>query len=193
MKEALLAAVAALGLTFVASTAQAATITETTDFSDSLASPTALGTLDLGLNSISGALSIVCSLTGSCAGITGDIEDSFSVDIAAGTQLTDVTINFRGLRQISSLSASGSFFDAIFPSNGGAFSLLSAGSETGTVSFNIENAFLGTSGSEVNTYRLDLTVAAIPGTPTPVPLPAGFPLLLAGLGGFAALRKRKTA
>jgi len=47
----------------------------------------------------------------------------------------------------------------------------------------------GTQANGVETYTLDnLTTGGV----APVPLPAGLPLLLAGLGGLAALRRKKS-
>jgi len=191
MKEALLAAVAALGLTFVASTVQAVTISETTDFSDSTGSPTALGTLDLGLNSISGTVNQFCDrVTGSCSIVLGDDTDAFSVDIAPGTHLTDVVLNVLRI-QGGDLNVDGSLFDLAFPPSAGTFNLLSADSATGTAVFDVFFQHDGRSTFADARYRFDLTVAALPGSPSAVPLPAGLPLFLAGLGGFAFLRKRK--
>lgn len=44
----------------------------------------------------------------------------------------------------------------------------------------------------LSTFSLTFDLAGTAPPPSPVPLPAGLPLLLAGLGGLALLRRRKT-
>lgn len=55
----------------------------------------------------------------------------------------------------------------------------------GSVTF-ILNPFAGTSGDAISVDYAELSL-----TVSPVPLPAGLPLLLAGLGGFAVLRRKQ--
>lgn len=66
---------------------------------------------------------------------------------------------------------------------------VSLGTFTGLVEFNVDPIYgvLPASPDEVAQWRLELVKVA------PVPLPAGGALMLAGLAGFAALKRRKKA
>jgi len=54
------------------------------------------------------------------------------------------------------------------------------------------NTFLDGATAGLSTFSLTFDLAGTAPPPSPIPLPAGLPLLLAGLGGLALLRGRKT-
>ena len=54
------------------------------------------------------------------------------------------------------------------------------------------NTFVDGATAGLSTFSLTFDLAGTAPPPSPIPLPAGLPLLLAGLGGLALLRSRKT-
>lgn len=54
------------------------------------------------------------------------------------------------------------------------------------------NTFVDGATAGLSTFSLTFDLAGTAPPPSPIPLPAGLPLLLAGLGGLALLRRRKT-
>ena len=54
------------------------------------------------------------------------------------------------------------------------------------------NTFVDGATAGLSTFSLTFDLAGTAPPPSPIPLPAGLPLLLAGLGGLALLRGRKT-
>lgn len=86
-----------------------------------------------------------------------------------------ISVNYSGAVNITGAPAVGDLFTTLFVD----FSGLNSGGFTGSLVYRSDQDTLRVAG--------DLT----PVVPSPVPLPAGLPLLLAGLGGLAVLRRRK--
>lgn len=99
----------------------------------------------------------------------------FPFEIYAGGDLLQgaITATYSGIVNLAGRVADGDAFTNMLID----FSGLSGGGFLGSMSF-----------------RTDMDTLAVAGDLTPVPLPAGLPLLLAGLGGFGMIyRRRKTA
>lgn len=196
MRRFLMALVAAI---VCASTAQAVTVTESTDFKGVGARPTMIGTLDVGVNSVSGSIDGICYAMGhsTCNFFLADDGDLFTFDIAAGTQLTAASLTISGLSTTGSATPSivvNTIGDltSLGNSPNGTFDLLAGAPVTGTQVIKLfpelSKGYRFFDIFKAN-WSVALTVEAIPSA---VPLPAGLPLLLAGIGGLAALRRRKT-
>jgi hypothetical protein len=193
---------AAATVLMLAAPAQAITVNETTDFSANLNAPISVGTLGIGSNSISGSVSAKCQLVADfsldCTSYDGDPGDAFEFDIAAGTELTDGTLT------IFDLSTDGSGRARVFARSfeqltdlarveDGVFDIVTGGPLTGMQNFQVQPRLLLASLDDSISFdwRVDLTVAEINDQATVVPLPAGLPLVLTALAGFAGLRLRK--
>ncbi|SMX31467.1 VPLPA-CTERM sorting domain-containing protein [Actibacterium lipolyticum] len=175
--------------------ASAVTVTEPPDLADGLSTASSIGTLDLGLNTITGEIRGECEdlgtgiLCNSDAVDLGDTQDSLIFSIGPDELLTTVSVIGFGdhpedaTYYVAITDASLTTVLAVDYydfNDGGSFY---AGLGEGTYSVSI---FGGTASEEDGfrlRYDLALTVAA-------VPLPATAPLLLGGLGLFAAARRR---
>ena len=132
----------------------------------------------------------------------------FSVAVTGGSSrtLTDVTLGGGDLFAEDDAFSDVNFADAIDNPSVfvNIFEATSGGSQTsmtddleGVTSLNLlgrANGLTFTSIAEagLSTFSLTFDLAGTAPPPSPVPLPAGLPLLLAGLGGLALLRRRKT-
>lgn len=178
--------------------AHAAVIVETTDFTTS---GTNVGSLDSGLNTISGSLSGNC-VPGDCNGIgAGDTQDNFIFVVPAGFQITSVVAEILSAQgpnglTITAFSANdvtpptlGLNFGSTLPAGGVSANLVASlfGPGSYLVSFFGQSA--DASGAFTANYRLSVTLAPV----SDVPLPAALPLFATGLAGFAAARRRRSA
>ena len=126
--------------------------------------------------------------------MTGDLVDAVSFVVPDGAELTGATLTienlvddifFTGVVRSSSLTG----LAALESVGAGVYDILGGLPRTGVQNYGVEGV-LGVGSSAGDTisfdWRLDLTV-----TDTQVvPLPAGLPLLLTGLGALALLRRR---
>jgi len=195
-------AIAATALALSAGAASAATITETTDFGDFFF-PTSAGEFALGSHTISGGLSTTCvattSLFADCS--SGDQIDSISFSLAADTEISNLVLTITdysatgtlgGVEQLG-LGRLGFFrfdSDGVFTvtniTDAHLFSQFTFEAITSTVTSVTPN-LQGTGDISYN-YSASFDVVS---SVSPVPLPAGFPLLAVGLIGFGALARRK--
>ena len=175
--------------------AAAVTVTEPPDLSDGLVGASSIGTLDLGLNTVTGEIRGDCEdlgtgiLCNTDAVDLGDTQDSFLFSIGPDELLTTVSaIGFGDHPEDANYYVAITdaalttvlAFDIYDFNDGGTFY---AGLEEGTYGFAIFGGTASEEGGFRLRYDLELTVAA-------VPLPATAPLLLAGLGLVAASRRR---
>ena len=195
MKQIVAGVAIALGL---ATSASALTFTESSDFSNvGVITLPSLGTLDTGLNEVSGTLNGSCDSAGEICFGGPDRQDSFVVTVGAGTQLTDVNIVTEGggplgLTYGSNLRGPDSLVVAdngVAPLNSPTnYNGLTLG--PGDYLFSIFSLNSDETGSFDFFWRASFSVES---TMSPVPLPAGAPLLLAGLGALAIARRRGKA
>lgn len=163
----------------------------------------------VGQTSLLGGLRLNC-VSGDCSDSSGlrDPSDAFFLTIGADRQLTSLVLNIASGND-PALNISGISFEVAISdeTSGATFDLTSLGAATdvslipgitgsavfgpGTYGF-----FVGASGSNADfSGRIDwsLTATVIDTSVAPVPLPATLPLLLAGLLGFGALRRKRHA
>jgi len=188
------------------SAAHAAVIhyTEPADLSNT-SSPTPLGSLDVGTNTING--SIDCTTQpepNTNAACTGDRVDDFSVTLPSGDQITSVTLNVTGytttgtgdsaLFRMSPLPFTAYVFLHPVSSNG-PVSLFN-GSITGPGTFEfgadaLQDISTATYPNSVSfNYLYSITVAQVSTAP-PLPQPATLALLGIGLAGIGFARPRR--
>jgi len=185
--------------------AQAATITENSDFGD-FGSPTPLGVLEIGSNSISGSLATTCTPTietfADCS--SGDEIDSLSFSLPSGFEITNLVLkitnfvttdtNLTEQLGFGNLGFIGFEANGIFPISDIANALLSSRftfeAASGSVLTNDPNAPLLQGVGDISfdySASFDVTEVSL----AAVPLPAGLPLLLSGLIGLAVLARRR--
>lgn len=188
----------------VAGSAQAAVITETTDFSNSLSlGSDNIGQLMTGLNSITGSLSGECVLVlgfSDCNSVGTDTQDSFLFTIANGFEIVSATFetfNSIGIARYNLTSQPTNFgidgLGTFAPNlNGNSSYNLGAFDPTGLGLINF--SFFGGSFAPLGSYSTDYTlafdIAAIDISPTPVPAPAALPLFLSGLAAVGWFKRR---
>lgn len=179
----------AIGLALYATRAHALTVTEAGfggDFSNSVGSLTPIGTLDLGVNMVSGNLFSI-----------QDPSDAFRFDVLAGHQITaiDLTVtnhvdsNTGGPTGISIGAASllpGPIQDSALMPGNGTVSLSSFGPAPGPATYFISVRHDGNLPNASSDWKVNITVASAPRV---VPLPAAAWMGLAMLGGLGVARK----
>jgi len=197
----------AVAATLFAAPASAAVIsyTEGSDLSGASASPTALGALGIGTNTITGSISCASGCS------TGDFADYFNVTLAAGQKITSITVALSNFSQsngaIGIVDANG---QAIAPiafstniNNGntpGTLTLFTGSAAgPGTQGFHLGITGGGSSSRALDfDYEVDIMVADASvigpnGDGQAAPEPATLALLGAGLFGLAATRRRKAS
>ena len=172
------------------------------DFSDVIS----LSNDNVGTASMAGFSDVIGTLSGECAGTLGvscnfgigDTQDSFLFTVASGFELVsvragtegsgppDLTIGFfLAAANAGFTNLDSAFFDI---NDGGTVSSGVYGA--GTYSFSVRGGTASQEGSFDAFWFVDFETREA-STPPPVPLPAGMPLLLAGLGAFAVARRRR--
>jgi len=184
--------------------ANALTLSEPPDLPGgvSVAAPS-LGTLSIGENSLTGSLAGTCA-QGDCNFVIGDTQDSARVTIAPGTQLVDAFFGSEGLhdggtmnvsftlRPVDTTVGSPLLFETV-PLNTGEGVMSFFGTPVGPIGAGdyAVSAF-GGSGDDGDFEALWTMTLDVEAVTTPViPLPAGMPLLLGGLGVLALARRRR--
>ena len=136
---------------------------------------------------------------GTCRTTSSDAQDSFNFTIAAGYKLTAINVFAEGfgpaafdfLAAMFKYTPSMTLTDSqYYPINDGG-QLLSSTFGPGTYNLSIatDNQVIG-DGDYAIFWGAEFIVEEISTAPT-VPLPAGAPLLLAGLGAFGLMRRRQ--
>lgn len=217
--------IAATALALSAGAASAATITETTDFSNAFVSTASFGEFSVGTTTVIGSISANCVLapSQSFADCSASDEIDFGLfSIASGTSVTDATVTISNYvstgmfnypvdplappgetgPQPDPSAISGGVNSLSFEDNGVFDLVLNTFSGVGSLSIQaFPSTILSNDPSEPDiqgfgSLAFDYEIAVVvesDGTLAPVPLPAGFPLLAAGLIGLGALARRKKA
>lgn len=168
------------------------------DYADALgAAGNQLGANPSGFDTVTLVGDLGCSVGfSSCgSGVGNDAVDAFYFDVAAGTLLTELTLSTEGSGGVSLLAELYDTFDssqvfsisALTNQTVTLLSLFDAPLGEGNYNFALSLVSGPESGLDVS-YTLNATYVEVASA---VPLPASLPLLLAGFGGFAALRRRK--
>ena len=203
------ATLAALGGVFILSLCSASaavlSIVESADFSNNSPTESPLGTLGIGINTISGSVSRTCSpsITFGCGTTIGDdSSDRFMVDVAPGTEIISVLLTITDfsnpgsfiafVTSIGTVGGSNSTLNSI--SSPTAFSdvdFLSGASSLEALLLNFTlSAGSGNDGlSSSFNYTATIEVGEL--AAAPVPVPGALALMLTGLGGLAWLKRRK--
>lgn len=198
-------------LVIAASNANAATISETSDFENQLTNTLlapvtpAFDFSQIDTYSVSGSLSTTCDgFNGSCG---EDFSDVFSFNMGPNRQIVDASITitnamaefqdvfpniFNGVLNLSVGSGAIAGFAFTNFAGDGTFesSIVTSIPEGLTHSFGISIRNSGLSDTISADWNVNFSVVEINPTPTPVPLPAGGLLLLSGI---IALRRWKKA
>jgi hypothetical protein len=183
----------------VTTVANALTYVESVDLPDNMSlDPSAsVGALDVGSNTVSGALNGVCILApGGCNSATpgdGDTQDSFLLTVQAGTQLRSLVLSSVGTVGPKGFSANFYLTDeswaptvnVFIPINGVSPNLLDRPLGPGVYSLTVFGQVAVEPGAFVLPYTLSLEVSAVPEPETAV-------LLLCG-GLLLAIRRRQSA
>lgn len=195
MKKTIFAGAVALGLTATTAFAAPVQVLETNapfpGYADTLGAVKANGDLK---NDI-GTAEVGTTIINAALAAPNDLVDAIYFTVAAGTKITSVKLNTSGADvelQAQLLDSTGTtVFDTVFTSNKTVDLLPSLFvGELSADTYNFALSFYGTvaDGAQL-TWTSTSVIEALP--TTPVPLPAGLPLMLAGFGGLALLRRTK--
>jgi len=191
----LAAMLACMGAT-LSQQALAITVSETTDYPNSLSFTfgTNVGTLDLGSNFVSGSLAGNCNI-GDCnpASGGGDSQDSFLLDVAAGTQITSIFVTTSNVSGPAGFTASFSFRDSVPPTEIflGSLPLGTTTGDLATAAYGPATwgtSLFGQGASAAGAFSFDFTVEYVV---TAVPVPAAVWLFGSGLLGLIGISRRK--
>lgn len=192
------AAVACIAGSGQALTIQEATFGEYSDTNDPTAVTDSIGTLDFGLNSVSGRITTDCSLQGGLfeCDMGPDRGDAFLMTIAAGEALLSVNLTtfgtgpagyrptFAMVDAVSFNFVSNDVF-AVFNSTSSIIDTVPIGA--GTYVFAVGQGLADAAGRAEYDWELSFEVGAAP----VIPLPAGLPLMLGALGAMAIVRRKR--
>lgn len=137
-----------------------------------------------------------CRLADNCTSGRADPVDAFYFSLDANQSITEVSIagNLSGTEtlslQIEDVSGAlpTNLFTGTIGTNGFLQILTTANAPIGPGQYNVALGFFGTTVSHDFTYAYTITSTVVEASP--VPLPAGLPLLVAGLGAFGLIRRR---
>ncbi|MEP4197506.1 MAG: VPLPA-CTERM sorting domain-containing protein [Aliishimia sp.] len=157
----------------------------------------------LGITTLNAGLRVNC-LSGDCSDSSGlrDPSDALFLDVAADREITSLVLNVEGtptdisnisfvLRVDSDLMSPGSEVEFSSTGNVSSQELLSTGQTFGPGTYSI---FFGATGSSADTagqLAWSLTGTVTDTSAAAVPLPASAPILLAALGAFGLMRRKK--
>ena len=121
--------------------------------------------------------------------------DGFSFGAASGFDSVSLVLNSADTSLLADESLAGliAFFEAgSFPAGSAGLSVSTlADSNTGFDRYGSQCGSLGLCQFQAQIDSIGVAAPVTPDPLTPVPLPAGLPLMLAGLGGLALLRRRR--
>ena len=177
------------------------------DFADGQSiTNTSVGTAMAGFSSVNGGL------TGECSGsfffdcnsnFANDEQDSFQFTIASGFELVGIDVGTEGFcptgmgvafsigEYVGGVNPATSIEQIFVPINTSGSFAISTPLDAGTYAFSAFGGSSGAAGNYEAFWNANFEVVAT--GVAPVPLPAGFPLLAAGLIGLGALARRKKA
>jgi hypothetical protein len=168
--------------------------TEPPDLAGNANFPTLLGTLDVGVNTVTGSIDGLGS---------SDFRDSFGVTLPGELRITSITLNVSNYNASNAITRARDFdpflisFNQVFTGNGLLNLFNGAADGPGNLvyeMFSDPNDFVSPSSASFN-YVWSITVESIPSAPAPQPGTAAAPgtLMLVGasLAGFFLTRRRK--
>lgn len=139
---------------------------------------------------------LACRVSGNCMTGRADPVDAFYFQLGANQKITEVSIsgNLTGTEILSLViedlngPTATNLFTGTIGSNGFLQILLPTDAPIGPGLYNVALGFFGTTVSGDFTYNYTITSTIV--ETNPVPLPAGLPLLVAGLGALGLMRRR---